>query len=82
MLTLERFSFGVGDRFAHQAKAQLAAFQKLEKAGIQSRPSGTSRIANTRSSVQSHKASSTQHKRPSRKWAGIKAGTLMPTIST
>jgi len=34
MLTLERFSFGVGDRFAHQAKAQLAAFQKLEKEGI------------------------------------------------
>lgn len=29
MLTLERFSFGVGDRFAHQAKAQLRAFQKL-----------------------------------------------------
>lgn len=34
MLTLERFSFGVGDRFAHQAKAQLAAFQMLEKDGI------------------------------------------------
>lgn len=33
MLTLSQFSFGVGDRFAHQAKAQLAAFQKLEKAG-------------------------------------------------
>jgi len=38
MLTLERFSFGVGDRFAHQAKAQLAAFQKLEKAGIHVAP--------------------------------------------
>ena len=34
MHTLERFSFGVGDRFAHQAKAQLAAFQMLEKDGI------------------------------------------------
>lgn len=34
MLTLERFSFGVGDRFAHQAKAQLRAFQKLAKDGI------------------------------------------------
>ena len=34
MLTLERFSFGVGDRFAHQAKAQLQAFQKLEAEGI------------------------------------------------
>ena len=34
MLTLERFSFGVGDRFAHQAKAQLAAFQMLAKDGI------------------------------------------------
>ena len=35
MLTLERFSFGVGDRFAHQAKAQLHAFQKLAEHGIQ-----------------------------------------------
>ncbi len=34
MLTLERFSFGVGDRFAHQAKAQLQAFQKLEAEGV------------------------------------------------
>lgn len=38
MLTLERFSFGVGDRFAHQAEAQLAAFQKLEKDGIHVAP--------------------------------------------
>ena len=38
MLLLERFSFGVGDRFAHQAKAQLAAFQKLEKDGIHVAP--------------------------------------------
>lgn len=35
MLTLERFSFGVGDRFAHQAKAQLKAFQMLAKDGIE-----------------------------------------------
>ena len=36
MLTLERFSFGVGDRFAHQARAQLRAFQKLaDDAGIE-----------------------------------------------
>jgi hypothetical protein len=34
MLTLERFSFGVGDRFAHQAKAQLRAFQMLARDGI------------------------------------------------
>ncbi len=34
MLTLERFSFGVGDRFAHQAKAQLRAFQMLAKDGV------------------------------------------------
>lgn len=34
MLTLERFSFGVGDRFAHQAKSQLRAFQMLAKDGI------------------------------------------------
>lgn len=35
MLTLERFSFGVGDRFAHQAKAQLKAFQMLAQDGIE-----------------------------------------------
>lgn len=35
MLTLERFSFGVGDRFAHQAKAQLRAFQMLAQQGIE-----------------------------------------------
>ncbi len=29
MLVLEPYSFGVGDRFAHQAKAQLVAFLKL-----------------------------------------------------
>ncbi|HET6425344.1 MAG TPA: tagaturonate epimerase family protein [Planctomycetaceae bacterium] len=29
MLTLEPFTFGVGDRFAHQARAQLAAFERL-----------------------------------------------------
>ena len=38
MLTLERFSFGVGDRFAHQAKAQLQAFQMLAKDGIDVAP--------------------------------------------
>ena len=34
MLELERFSFGVGDRFAHQAKAQLRAFQMLANDGV------------------------------------------------
>ncbi len=38
MLTLERFSFGVGDRFAHQAKAQLRAFQMLAQDGIDVAP--------------------------------------------
>ncbi len=38
MLLLERFSFGVGDRFAHQAKAQLAAFQLLARDGINVAP--------------------------------------------
>jgi hypothetical protein len=33
MLQLPRLSFGVGDRFAHQAEAQLAAFEKLAAAG-------------------------------------------------
>ena len=34
MLTLPRFSFGVGDRFAHEAVAQLAAFERLSAAGV------------------------------------------------
>ncbi len=33
-LELGKFSFGVGDRFAHQAAAQLEAFQRLEAAGV------------------------------------------------
>jgi hypothetical protein len=33
MLTLSKFSVGVGDRFAHQAKAQLRAFQLAAAAG-------------------------------------------------
>lgn len=32
---LERFSFGVGDRFAHQAAAQLRAFQMLAEHGVE-----------------------------------------------
>ncbi len=35
VLTLERFSFGVGDRFAHQARAQLSAFQRLASEGAE-----------------------------------------------
>lgn len=38
MLTLERFSIGIGDRFAHQAKAQLKAFQLLAQDGISAAP--------------------------------------------
>ena len=38
MLKLEKFSIGVGDRFAHQAKAQLKAFQKLAEEGIDAVP--------------------------------------------
>ena len=34
MKTLPRFSFGVGDRFAHEAEAQLAAFEQLAAAGV------------------------------------------------
>ena len=34
MLSLPRFSFGVGDRFAHEAEAQLAAFERLAAAGV------------------------------------------------
>ncbi len=34
MLALEKFSIGVGDRFAHQAKAQLRACQRLAADGV------------------------------------------------
>ena len=34
-LKLPRFSVGVGDRFAHQAKAQLAACVKAAEAGVE-----------------------------------------------
>jgi hypothetical protein len=37
-LTLPRFSVGVGDRFAHQAKAQLAACMKAAEAGVEVAP--------------------------------------------
>jgi hypothetical protein len=34
MKLLPRFSFGVGDRFAHEAEAQLSAFERLEAEGV------------------------------------------------
>jgi tagaturonate epimerase len=37
-VVLEKFSFGMGDRFAHQAKAQLQAVMKLEAAGVEVAP--------------------------------------------
>jgi NAD(P)-dependent dehydrogenase (short-subunit alcohol dehydrogenase family) len=33
-MPLPRFSFGVGDRFAHQAEPQLAAFERLAAEGV------------------------------------------------
>lgn len=38
MLKISRFSFGVGDRFAHQARAQLRAFEQLASQGVQVSP--------------------------------------------
>ncbi len=38
MLTLERFSIDVGDRFAHRAKAQFRAFQLLAQDGVEAVP--------------------------------------------
>ena len=35
MLSLSKYSFGIGDRFAHQAKAQLHAFQLVATAGAE-----------------------------------------------
>src|SRR5436853_7804616 len=37
-LTIEKFSFGVGDRFDQQAKAQLKAFQILARDGVDVSP--------------------------------------------
>ena len=34
-MTIEKFSFGVGDRFAHQGKAQLAAIMKAVEQGVE-----------------------------------------------
>jgi hypothetical protein len=33
-MTIEKFTFGVGDRFAHQGRAQLQAFRQLEADGV------------------------------------------------
>lgn len=38
MLTLEKYSFGVGDRFAQQAKAQLRAFTLAAEKGVNISP--------------------------------------------
>ena len=35
LLTLEKFSLGVGDRFAHQARAQLEACRRAARAGVE-----------------------------------------------
>lgn len=37
-MKLEKLTFGVGDRFAHQAAAQLRAFMKAEQMGVQVAP--------------------------------------------
>ena len=37
-LTLGKFSFGIGDRFAHQARAQLRAFQMIAAQGAEAVP--------------------------------------------
>jgi hypothetical protein len=37
-MLLEKLSFGIGDRFAHQAKAQLRAFQMLAVQGVEVTP--------------------------------------------
>ena len=38
MKTIDKYTFGVGDRFAHQAEAQLRAFQQLARQGVQVAP--------------------------------------------
>jgi hypothetical protein len=38
MKLIEKYTFGVGDRFAHQASAQLTAFQMLAERGVEVTP--------------------------------------------
>jgi hypothetical protein len=38
MMKIEKFTFGVGDRFAHQAKAQLRAFEMAAELGVDITP--------------------------------------------
>src|ERR1700722_8404509 len=38
VMKLPRFSMGIGDRFAHQGKAQLAAFVKAKALGVEVAP--------------------------------------------
>ncbi|MFP6896752.1 MAG: tagaturonate epimerase family protein [Roseibacillus sp.] len=38
MKAIDKFTFGVGDRFAHQAEAQLRAFQQLAERGVKVTP--------------------------------------------
>jgi hypothetical protein len=38
MMKIEKYTFGVGDRFAHQAKAQLRAFQLAAERGVDITP--------------------------------------------
>src|ERR1700712_2164106 len=38
MMNLPKFSMGIGDRFAHQGKAQLAAFVKAQQLGVEVTP--------------------------------------------
>ena len=33
-MRIEKYSFGIGDRFAREGKAQLSAFQEINKLGI------------------------------------------------
>src|SRR3954470_16902005 len=37
-MNLPKYSMGIGDRFAHQGKAQLAAFVKAKQAGVDVTP--------------------------------------------
>ena len=57
MLTLAKYSFGVGDRFAHQAGPNCGPACWLPSRASKSCRSGTNRIANTRSSARSPTAS-------------------------
>ena len=83
MMRIEKYTLGVGDRFAHQAQAQLRACMLAADARHRDRSrSGTSRTASTRSSAPNRPASRPPPTPRCATSAGRSPITSMPTTST